>query len=167
MDCVQCQFQYVVIANCVLCVFSIGNGPRRHRPPVGAASQCMLNQYYCYWAPATRHPVASFTNLQYGASSSAPFTNLKCVLLQEHRSPISSVAPSSSVVPISTLALLQVLHHSPISSVAPSTSVAPIVTVVLLQLHQSTVLLHFLATILCHLIMLCDDSILSIILLLV
>ena len=115
MDCVQCQFQYVVIANCVLCGFSIGNEPRRHRPPVGAASQFMLNQYYCYWAPATRHPGATFTNLQYGASTSAPFTNLKCVLLQEHRSPISSVAPSTSVHRFPFLRLIEcTTHQSPV-----------------------------------------------------
>ena len=119
------------------CVFSIGNGPWRHRPPAGAPSQFLLNQYYCYWTPATSRRGATFTNLQCGASSSATFTNIQCALLQ--------------------------VHHSPISSVAPSTSVAPIITVALLQLHRSTVLFHLLATILSHVIMQLDDSILSII----
>ena len=101
-------------------------------------------------------------------------TLLRHLLL--HYSPISSVAIPRVLHQSTLLRLLQV-HHSPISSVtsstrvapissvAPSTSVEPIITVVLLQFHHSTVLLHFLAAILCHVIMLLSNSILSIILL--
>ena len=87
---------------CVVC-FSIGNGPRRHWPPSDAASQFLLNQYYCYWAPATRHHGAMFTtsacllikctitNLHCCAASSATFTNLQCAPHQVQHSLISTV----------------------------------------------------------------------------
>ena len=69
----------------------------------------------------------------------APFTNLHC-------------APSTSA-PFTNLQCYA------------STWVAPISYVALLQLHRSSVLLHLLATILCHVIMLLINSTLSTILL--
>ena len=101
---------------------------------------------YCYWVPATKaswSDIHQFSVLDLHQSSllrlikcivhQSPVLHLPRVLrqstllrlLQVHRSPISSVTPSTRVAPIST--------------VAPSTSVASIVTVALPQLHRSTV----------------------------
>ena len=95
------------------CVFSTRNGPRRHRPPAGAASQFLLNLYNCYCAPSTRHHGVTFTNLQCRASSSATFTNLQSVLLQVHHSLISSVRFYKSTIHQSpVLRLPRVLRRS-------------------------------------------------------
>ena len=145
----------------MLCVFH-RERPQRYMPPTFAASQFPLSQYYCYWVPATKalwceiHQSSLF-HFNQGTTHQSPVLRLPLVLrqstllhhLQVHHSPISSVTPSTRVAPIST--------------VAPSISVAPIVTVALLQLHRPTVLLLLLATILYYVIMLLDDSILSII----
>ena len=98
------------------CVFSIGNGPWRYWPPTGSASQFALNQYYCYWVPATKaswcdvhqSPVLHlikctihqspllhlikfpFTNLQYYAFYKG-CTNLHCCT--------ATVAPFYSIAP--------------------------------------------------------------------
>ena len=93
------------------------------RSPTGAASQFLLNQYYCYWVPVTKSswcdvhqsPVwasssATFTNIRCDASSSATFSNLQGAPHQVHHSPIykgctnlhccaSTVAPFYSVAP--------------------------------------------------------------------
>ena len=91
----------------VCCVFSIGNGPRRNRPPTIAASQFPLSQYYCYWVSATK---ASYCAIH---KSSVLRQSSLLSLLQVHHSPIISVATSTSVVPIFTV---------PPSSSAPFTN---------------------------------------------
>ena len=104
------------------CVLSIGNGPRRNRPPTVAASQFPLSQYYCYWVPATK--------------------SLCCTIHQ------SSVLRLPQVLRQSSLLRLLRVHHSPIFSVAPIFTVAPFVCTIhqFSVLHQSSLLLHLLAT---------------------
>ena len=135
----------------VCCVFSIVNGPRKYRPPTVAASQFLLSQYYCYWVPATK---ASWCAIHQASLLS---------LLQVHNSPIFSVAPSTSVAPIFTIAD---------SSSAPFTNLH-CCTFYKCCTHRHCclfysctvlVLFHLLATILCHVIMLLDNSTLSTIL---
>ena len=112
------------------CLFSIGNGPRRCWPPTGAASQFPLNQYYCYWVPATKalwcdvhqSPLLHLINCTVHQS---PVLHLARVLLQSPLLHLIKCAIHQS----SQVRLLQVVHHSPISSIAPSTNVAPIITV--------------------------------------
>ena len=162
----------MVVANCVLCVFH----RERTSEELATYRSCFLipvESVLLLLVPATS---ALFNNLKCCAFHEC-YTNRHCCafycctihqlqwcafneccnqstllrLLQVHHSPISSVMPSTRVAPISTL--------------APSTSVAPIVTVALLQLHCSTVLLHLLTAIVFHVIMLLDNSILSLILL--
>ena len=105
------------VTNCVLYVFSIGNGLRRHWPPTDAASQFLLNQYYCYWAPATRHHGAMFTNLQCGASSSATFTNLYCVPSSSATFTNLHSAPSTSAPFTNLQCVPRQVRHSLISTV--------------------------------------------------
>ena len=118
----------------VCCVFSIGNVPRRNRPPTGAASQFPFSQYYCYWVPATK---ASWCSIH-----QSPVLHLPQVLrqsslsrlLQVHHSPIFSAVPCSSA-PFTNLhccaffkctihqsSMLRLVYHSPIFTVAPSPS---------------------------------------------
>ena len=167
----------MVVTNCVLCVFK--DRHRRNWPPTVAAFQFPLSQYYYCWVQQLRHWSATFTNHQCCAfhecctnqhccsSPSATFTNGQCCAFQgcctnQHCCAFYCCALyCPRVLCQSTLLHLLQVHHSPISSVMPSTRIAPIVTVVLLQLHHSTVLLHLLAAILCHVIMLLDNSISS------
>ena len=107
-------FQYVVVANCVLCVF--------HRERT-SEEQATYHSYF-------------------------------------------SIQVESILLPLGSSNEGIVVRHSPIFTVPPSTSVTPSSLLRLLQLHHSTVLLHLLATILCHVIMLLDNSTLSTILLL-
>ena len=105
------------------------------------------------------HQSSLFIFTKWNVHQSSLLRFIKCII---HQSPVLRLP---RVLCQSTLLHLLQVHHSPISSVTPSTSVVPIDTVELLQLHRSTLLLHLLAAILCHMIMLLDDSILSIILL--
>ena len=123
------------------CVFCIRNEPRRYWPSTGAASQFPLNQYYCYWVPATK---TSWCDVH----QSPVWHLIKCNI---HQYPVSGLI-KCTIYQSPVLCLLQVLHPSSLLR--------------LLQLHHSTVLLHLLATILCHVIMLLVNSILSTILLL-
>ena len=88
----------------VCCMFSIGNGPRRNRPPTVAASHLLLSQYYCYWVPATK---ASWCTIHQSSVLHLPRVLCQSSLLrflQVHHSPISSVVSSRSVAPITTVA---------------------------------------------------------------
>ena len=119
------------------CVFSIGNGPRRDRPPTIAASQFPSSKFYCYWVLATK-------------ASWVPFTNLHCCAFYK-----------CTIHQSSALRLPQVLHHlsSQFCTIRQHCS-APVVSCCSAP-FVSLVLHHSLATILCHVIMLPYDSTLS------
>ena len=139
-------------------VFSIGNGPRRNRPPTVAASQFLLSQYYCYWVPATK---ASWCTIHQSSVLHLPrvLRHLHCCPFFKCTIHISSLLHLQSPV----LRLLQGLHQSPVLRLLQVLHPSSLSSV--LHLHCSAVLLHLLATILCHVIMLLDNSTLSTILL--
>ena len=100
----------------VVCsVSSIGNGQRSNRPPTVAASQFPLDQFYCYWVPATKESWCTIHQSSVLRLPQVLRQSSLLHLLQVHHSRNLSVSPSTSVAPVFT--------------VAPSTRIAPIFTV--------------------------------------
>ena len=168
-----------------------GNGPRRYgHVPELLLNSCWVNtiatgssnKSIVVWRSpiftvAPHHVYHSLISSVAPSTSVAPISTV--APHQVHHSPISSVAPSTSVALIDTVAPSTsaapftdfqccafykccTIHQSPVLRLL---QVLPIVTVALLQLHRSTVLIQLLSTIFCHVIMLLDNSMLSIILL--